>query len=202
MRKRTQNRALARWIEEARQWGTAAGRDLARDLYYNRESNLRPYDVGVVLCAREKVWSETPLRFNLDWTYPARDGRTVEPAVRPWLVTSDRVVGRLGDDRLYGYRWDQAVGARVDLTVGSEVVALDMESDPTLMWSGPAVAPLAVAAVFRLYGPIGMIEHPGLATLRVELTCVNSTTAPGKRNCSITGSSLQSWPSTEPFVDS
>jgi hypothetical protein len=82
------------------------------------------------------------------------------------LVTSDRVVGRLADHRLYGYRWEHAVGARVDLTHGSEVVALDIDSGPALVWSGPAVAPLAVAAVFRLYGPIGVIEHPGLATLR------------------------------------
>jgi hypothetical protein len=90
----------------------------------------------------------------------------IEPAVRPWLVTSDRVVGRLADDRLYGYRWEQAVGARVDLTAGSEVVMLDIDGEPKLVWSGPAVAPLAVAAIFRFYGPIGVIEHPGLAPLR------------------------------------
>ena len=166
MSKRKQTRALTLWSEEARQWATAAGRALALDLYFNRESNLRPYDVGVVLGAGERVWAETPLRFNLDWTCPRTDGNTIEPAVRRWLVTSDRVVGRLADDRLYGYQWEQAVGARVDLTVGREVVALDIDSEPTLTWSGPAVAPLAVAAVFRLYGPLGLIEHPGLATLR------------------------------------
>jgi hypothetical protein len=166
MSKRKQTRALTRWSEEARQWATAAGRALALDLYYDRESNLRPYGVGVVLDAGESVWAETPLRFNLDSTCFCADGKTITPAVRPWLVTSDRVVGRLTDDRLYGYRWEQAVGARVDLTVGREVVALDIDSEPTLTWSGPAVAPLAVAAVFRLYGPIGVIEHPGLATLR------------------------------------
>ena len=167
MSTRKQTRALTRWSEEARQWATTAGRVLALDLYLNRESTLRPYDVGVVLGAGEKVWAETPLRFNLDWPCPRVEGKTIEPAVRPWLVTSHRVVGRLGDDRLYGYRWEQAVRARVDLTVGREVVMLDVEGEPALAWSGPAVAPLAVAAVFRLYGPIGMIEHPGLATLRV-----------------------------------
>jgi hypothetical protein len=65
MSKRKQTRALTRWTEEVRQWATAAGRALALDLYYNRESNLRPYDVGVVLNAGEKVWAEIPLRFNL-----------------------------------------------------------------------------------------------------------------------------------------
>jgi hypothetical protein len=167
MSTRKQTRALTRWNDEVRQWATTAGRALALDLYYNRESALRPYDVGVVLGAGERVWAETPLRFNLDWAHPSGDGKSIVPAVRPWLVTSDRVVGRLGDDHLYGYRWEQAVGVRVDLTVCNEVVMLDIEGEPALIWSGPAVAPLAVAAVFRLYGPIGMIEHPGLATLRV-----------------------------------
>jgi hypothetical protein len=167
MSKRKQTRALTRWSEEARQWATAAGRALALDLYFNRESNLRPYDVGVVLVAGETVWAETPLRFNLDWAYPRVDSKAIEPVVRPWLVTSDRVVGRLSDDRLYGYRWEQVVGARVDLTVDREVVALDIDSEPALMWSGPGVAPLAVAAIFRFYGPIGIVEHPGLATLRI-----------------------------------
>lgn len=59
------------------------------------------------------------------------------------------------------------MGARVDLTAGREVISLDIDSEPTLIWTGPAVAPLAVAAVFYLYGPLAMIEHPGLATLRI-----------------------------------
>jgi hypothetical protein len=37
-----------------------------------------------------------------------------------------------------------------------------------LIWSGPAVVPMAVAAVSCLYGPLAMIEHPGLASLRVR----------------------------------
>jgi hypothetical protein len=47
-------------------------------------------------------------------------------------------------------------------------VKVDMEGEPALIWSGPAVAPMAVAAVSCLYGPLAMIEHPGLASLRVE----------------------------------
>ena len=85
-------------------------------------------------------------------------------------MTSARLVGRLADDRLHGYRWEKAVGARVDLTPGREVVSLDIDSEPTLIWTGPAVAPMAVAAVFHLYGPLAMIEHPGLATLRITPT--------------------------------
>jgi hypothetical protein len=62
-----------------------------------------------------------------------------------------------------------AVGARIDLTPGREFVSLDIDSEPTLTWTGPAVAPLAVAAVFHLYGPLAMIQHPGLAAVRVPI---------------------------------
>ena len=110
-----------------------------------------------------------PVRFNLDWPPLVKPGEHAQPAVRSWLVTSARVVGRLADDRLHGYRWEKAVGVRVDLTPGREVVSLDIDSEPTLIWTGPAVAPMAVAAVFHLYGPLAMIQHPGLAALRLGI---------------------------------
>jgi hypothetical protein len=47
-------------------------------------------------------------------------------------------------------------------------VSLDIDNEPSLIWTGPAVAPLAVAAVFCLYGARAMIDHPGLAPLRVR----------------------------------
>ena len=169
MSRRKEAKALARWDDEARGWATATGRHLALDLYYDRETASKPYSVGVVLDAGEKVWAEVPVRFNLDWPPLVKPGEQAQPAVRSWLVTSARVVGRLADDRLHGYRWEKGVGARVDLTPGREVVSLDIDSEPTLIWTGPAVAPMAVAAVFHLYGPLAMIEHPGLAVLRVSI---------------------------------
>jgi hypothetical protein len=59
------------------------------------------------------------------------------------------------------------VGVRIDLNPGHEVVSLDIDDGSALTWSGPAVAPLAVAAVFLLYGAAAMIDHPSLAPLRV-----------------------------------
>ena len=169
MSKRKEAKALDRWEQDTRQWATDRGRDLALDLYYDRETATRPYGAGVVLDPGEKVWAEVPVRFNLDWTPPVKSGKQAPPAVRTWLVTSGRVVGRLADDRLHGYRWEKAVGVRVDLTPDREAVILDIEGEPTLIWSGPGIAPMAVAAVFHLYGPIAMIEHPGLAPLRVPI---------------------------------
>ncbi len=167
MSKRKDAKALARWEDEARQWATATARNLALDLFYDRQTATQPYGVGIVLDPGEKVWAEVPVRFNLDRVPHVRPGEHARPAVLPWLVTSGRVVGRLADDRLHGYRWEKAIGARVDLSAGREVVSVDIEDEPTLIWSGPALAPMAVATVFQLYGPLAMIEHPGLAPLRV-----------------------------------
>jgi hypothetical protein len=167
--KRKDAKAMARWEDEARQWATATARELALDLYYDRQTSTQPYGVGVVLDPGEKLWAELPVRFNLDWMPSVKADVHAQPAFRPWLVTSVRCVGRLADDRLHGYRWDKTVGARVDLTPGREFVSLDIDSEPTLIWTGPAVAPLAVAAVFKLYGPLAMIEHPGLAAVRVPI---------------------------------
>ena len=169
MSKRKDAKALARWDNEARRWATATGRNLALDLYYNRETAAQPYEVGVVLDSGEEVWAEVPVKFNLDWRPRIKPGELAQPSVRTWLVTTARVVGRLADDRLHGYRWENAVGARVDLTPGREVVSLDIDSQPTLIWTGPAVAPIAVAAVFYLYGPLAIIQHPGLAAIRVPV---------------------------------
>jgi hypothetical protein len=85
---------------------------------------------------------------------------------RPWLVTSERIVGRLGDDRLYGYRWDHVFGCRLDLTERADWLTLDVDGEPPLTWTGAAVALMAVPAIYRLHGPRGLLEHPGLIELR------------------------------------
>jgi len=168
MSRRSDAQAWARWNEYTRQQATATGRNLAMCLYHRRETAVRPYGVGLVLGASEKVWAEVPVQFNLDFVPADRPHVPVPPpAVRPWLVTSERLVGRLCDDCLHGYRWDTVVGVRVDLVPGREAVILDVEGEPALIWSGPGVAPMAVAAVFHLYGPVAMIEHPGLIPLRL-----------------------------------
>ena len=64
--------------------------------------------------------AEVPVRFNLDRPRQIKPAELAHPSVRTWLVTSARVVGRLTDDRLHGYRSERAVGARVDLTPDPE----------------------------------------------------------------------------------
>ena len=86
MSKRKDAKALARWDDEARQWATATGRDLALDLYYNRETAVRPYGVGVVLDPGEKVWAEVPVQVQprLALHDQGRPGHASQPSARGW----------------------------------------------------------------------------------------------------------------------
>lgn len=164
--KRKQARDLARWEDATRQWATEVARDLALDLYSGRETTARPFHVGVVLDPGERVLIETPLASSGDGPAGPSAPSAAQPYVRPWLVTNYRVVGRLSDERLHGWRWEHIVGCRVDLAPGRETVALELDGQHPLVWTGPGAPPLAVAAVFYLHGPRAMIEHPGLAPIR------------------------------------
>ena len=63
-------------------------------------------------------------------------------------------------------RWGTMVGLRVSLAPGVEQLAVDIDGQPALVWAGPGIAPMAVAAVFHLHGPAALLDHPGLAPLR------------------------------------
>ncbi|MBO0732193.1 MAG: hypothetical protein J2P57_23225 [Acidimicrobiaceae bacterium] len=173
MSSRKRARDLTRWEEQARQWATTAGRTLALDLYRNDDPAIHPYGLGLVLWDGEKVWARLPARCSADTPLAVRAGRPrrgdppPEPRIGDWLVTSHRVAGRLWPDSLSWWEWASVVGVRVDLSPGRELVQLDVQEDADpVSWTGPGVAPLAVAAVFHLYGARAMIDHPGLELLR------------------------------------
>ena len=164
MTTRTQRRALARWEADTREWAHETARSLVLSMVNGTPMPANPYGIGVVLDRGERVWAECPVRF-LQENLPS-DGLTVQP-VRPWLVTSDRIVGRLGDERLYGWRWERIRGCRVDLANSSESVTLDLEDGSRLEWTGPGIAPLAVVAVLQLHGRQSLMDHPGLSAIRL-----------------------------------
>jgi hypothetical protein len=160
---RKQRKALARWEDDTRRWAHNTARDLVLALVSGQPIPATPYKVGVVLGPREQVWAECPLRFLQE--HHVDQSMTGLP-VKPWLVTSDRIVGRLGDDHLYGWRWCQIVGCRIELTPGRERLVLDGVDGNPLTWIGPGLAPAAVAAAYQLHGPTAVLEHPGLSVLR------------------------------------
>jgi hypothetical protein len=163
--KRKQRKALARWEDDTRQWAQKTARNLILSMVTGQPTAATPYRIGVVLDPGEQVWTECRVRFLQEILHSDRP--TVPPA-RLWLVTSDRIVGRLGDDRLYGWRWEHIRGCRVDLTASLEHVTLDPDNSSRLDWTGPGSAPLAVAAVYRLHGRQALLDHPGLSTIRLH----------------------------------
>jgi hypothetical protein len=172
---RKHKRELARWETATRQWATDAGRRLALDLHRGHEVPIRPYTVGLVLWGsrHEQVWGQIPARCSEDTPLTVRSGppRRGDPARQPgitdWLVTSQRIAGRLYPDTLHWWEWATVVGVQVDLTGGGEYVQLDLPLPARpVRWYGPGVAPLAVAAVYYLYGPTAVLDHPGLTPLR------------------------------------
>jgi hypothetical protein len=58
------------------------------------------------------------------------------------------------------------IGVRVDLTPGREWLQFDVAGLEPVVLRGPGIAPLAVVAVWTVYGPKAMLDHPGLAVLR------------------------------------
>jgi hypothetical protein len=92
-----------------------------------------------------------------------------------------RVAGRLRPDILRWWEWDQVIGVQVDLTPGREQVCLDIDGARPVCFDGLGVAPLAVAAVYLLYGPVAVIEHPGLAPLRSDAISAHAGARRGRR---------------------
>lgn len=173
---RRQQRELAKWESAARAWGTSTGRQLALDLNQDNTIPMRPYTVGLVLWDSEAVWAQIPARCSADTppiAPPASPchGLNTQPPITDWLVTNRRIAGRQSYyyDTLLWWRWTQFVGVRVDLTPGHEYIQLDLRlPSPPVRWWGPAVAPLAVAAIHCLHGSTALLDHPGLARLRQQ----------------------------------
>lgn len=183
---RKQKRELARWETATRQWATDAGRRLAIDLHRGHPVRVRPYTVGLVLweSRNEQLWGQVPARCSEDIPLagascpPGRRDAASQPRITDWLITSHRIAGRLHPDALRWWKWASVVGVQTDLTPGGEYVQLDLPlpSEP-VRWYGPGVAPLAVAAVFQLHGAGALLDHPGLAALRVPRSDESRSTA-------------------------
>jgi hypothetical protein len=164
--KRALLKAQARWETDTRSWAAEAARAVLLAICGGDPLPITPYRVGAVLNTGEHAMAEVPARVDPDaWMTETR----AVPSVRPWLVTSERILGRLADGRLAEWRWRQIMGCQIDLTPGDEVVSVDTSDGALTQWLGPGVAPLAVVAVARLYGPQSLLDHPGLTPLRTSV---------------------------------
>ena len=160
-----ERRQQARRERKAADFAVQQARQLAMSLYHGTPIEARPYSSGLVLGAGEVLWVETQGRCSWDQSpYARRD-----PARLPltcWVATNMRLSGRLSTGRVVDLPWAQMTHCRVDLSRGKETLALDGWGTNGV-WHGVGIAPLAVAAIFKAYGIEALLEHPGLARLRV-----------------------------------
>ena len=164
---RRQRKEMVKWERATRSWGTERARRLVLDLHQGQVPTPLPYTVGLVLWAGERPIVEVPARCSIDRPVPALDPHApAQPPVSPWLVTDQRIAGRLGTGVIWGRPWSATVGFRADLTPSREWVQFDFDGAEPVVLRGPGVAPLAVVAVWVLHGPRALLDHPGLASLR------------------------------------
>jgi hypothetical protein len=158
-------REIARWEKRNRSISVEQARRLAMSLYHGTAIEARPFTLGLALGQGEVVWAETWARCSFDRS-PASTGPSQLP-LSCWLATNRRFVGRLSTGVLTGWVWQELLAYRADLTPGKEWAQIDPKDRPPVVWYGPGVAPLAVALVAQVHGVLALLEHPGLASLRV-----------------------------------
>jgi len=142
------------------QVATADARALALELAAVRPATqLDPVALGVVLrpgeSALRAVGAGFAIRLDGWWT-------PVEPVVV--VVTTDRLLVRFAGGELAALWWAGVMGLEVDVVGGRLVLDYGDGAPRTLL--GAAVAVLAVAAVWAIYGAEALLTHPDLATLR------------------------------------
>ncbi len=160
-----ERRQQARRERKAGDFAIEQARRLAMSLFHGTPIEARPYSSGLVLGAGEVLWAETWARCSWDQSPYARRDPSRLP-LTGWVVTSWRLSGRLSTGRTVDLPWGQMTHVRVDMSRGKEWLALDGWGTSAVYY-GIGIAPLAVAAVCRAYGPLALLEHPGLARLRV-----------------------------------
>jgi len=152
---RKQRRTMQRWETETRTWAKSEAQRLTQALGSGACLSRRANANGLLLVAGEELWAEGYCRY-------AQSG---DPRFLPWTVTSQRLIGQLPSGKLVGPGWRDVLAVRSNLVAGSEWLAVDT-ADLLFVLNGPAVAPLAVAAICATQGRAALARHPDLAPLR------------------------------------
>lgn len=162
------SRKMARHEANQRAQAAETARTLAVALHHDVALPVQPYTVGLVLWQGEQPWAEVAARCSADTTAMSGQGQHTWtcPPLTEWLVSSYRVAGRFANGVIRWWTWEEVVGEQLDLTPGHEVVQLDIDGQQPVWWTGAGLAPLAVAAVYRLHGSAALVDHPGLGPLR------------------------------------
>jgi len=189
--RRKQRRALAAWVNQIRERSRHAARELALTIVGGQPSATQAYDLGIVLNDGETAWQRAPAdywyRGERSWMVQHNSYRgfrsTINEVHQPcmhyagmleWLITVQRLAARQTDGHVVSIWWAAIQAISVDLV--GEIVVLDGAEAYHGEFAGPAIAPIAVAAIAFCHGPRGLLEHPALQPLRAPVR--QATAAP------------------------
>lgn len=161
-------------------------RELARAIIEDRPDDVAHLAAGVILQPGEDAWTQVRARLavrtgHAGWTaytqlsWLGRRARIVTRETTTeqwqdhgeieWLITSQRAVGRLpASSEMFSVWWSGLSGIDVDLR--SDRLVLNGVNGWTGMLIGPAVSPIAVAAIAKCHGLEALLLHPNLEDLR------------------------------------
>ena len=179
--RRKQRRAIAAWANQARETSRHAARELALTIVRGQPSAMQAYDLGIVLNDDETAWQRAPadywygaerrwmVQYNSYRGYRSTINEVNEPymlhaGMLDWLITDQRLAARQPDGQVVSIYWSAVEAISVDLA--EEVVVLDGTHSYHGELRGPAIAPVAVAAIATCHGSQALLDHPGLEPLR------------------------------------
>lgn len=171
-----------------RQIAALQARELARAIIDDRPDPAAHLGAGVILQRGEDAWTRARARLavrtgeatctaytQVSWLGRRAKNVTHESTTEQWrdhgeiewLITSQRVVGRLpASTEMISIWWSGLDG--VDIYIESDRIVFNGANGWTGMLSGPAVAPIAVAAIAMCHGLEALLVHPALEALRQQ----------------------------------
>jgi hypothetical protein len=179
--RRKQRRAIAAWVNHTRETSRHTARELALTIVHGHPSAMQAYDLGIVLNDDETVRQRTPAHYSYRgehiWIVQHNSYRgyhstinnvhqpcTYHAGMLDWLITNHRLAARQPDGQVVSIWWGAIEAITVDLI--REIVILDGTDSYHGELRGPAIAPIAVAAIAICHGPQALLEHPALELLR------------------------------------
>jgi hypothetical protein len=161
-------------------------RELARAILEDRPDPVAHLAVGVIPQPGEDAWTRARARLAVRtcqaactaYTQASWLGRRAKNVGREttteqwqdhgdieWLITSQRVVGRQpASSEMISVWWSGLAGVDIDLE--SDRIVFNGVNGWTGMLTGPAVAPIAVAASAMCHGFEALLVHPALEQLQ------------------------------------
>ncbi len=191
-------RKIRRWESVVRQQAYNNARALAVAIVAGTAWMPPPYDLGIVLEPGEVAWHRCPATYRwrgIDSWIEQRSSHGGRRAIsrevttpcmyclgtREWLVTNFRLAARAADGGVISIYWAAVLGVTVDLA--GEVVVLDGPDGYHGELSGPALAPIATAAIAVLHGAQALLDHPALVVLRTKQAPDPSVPVRAGRTC-------------------